>query len=82
MAKRAKRLISRKEVCERVGLSYTEIWDRMVHFKFPKGVKLGDKQTSKVMWIEEEIEKWIDNLPRQKLKRYRPKLKPKGGSSA
>ena len=62
--KKSNRLISRKEVVERVGLSYPTIWEMMKKDKFPRSRQLGPQ---KVCWYEWEIDEFIDNLPIQPL---------------
>ena len=78
--KPGQRLLSKAEVCERLGYSYTTIFKWIGEYKFPKGITLDDTPNSKVFWREEVIDEWIANRPRQKVKRHRPRLKPKGGS--
>jgi len=58
------RLLSRKEMLERVPMSYPTIWAWMRDGKFPRGREIGGK----IAWIEAEIDKWIAELPVKKLK--------------
>jgi predicted DNA-binding transcriptional regulator AlpA len=58
------RLLSRKEVMERVPVSYPTIWAWMRAGKFPRSRDIGGK----VCWVESEIERWIADLPIAKLK--------------
>src|SRR5262249_18028496 len=59
------RLLSKKEVVQLVGRSYDTIWRLMCAGKFPRGrVGLGQK----LFWFSVEIEDWLANLPKQKLK--------------
>ena len=58
------RLISRKEVLRRVGLSYPTIWGWMRTETFPRGRNVGGK----VAWIESEVSAWIKARPVNKLK--------------
>lgn len=58
------RLLSKREVIARVGLSYPTIWDWMRHGKFPRSRELGGK----VCWRENEIEQWITDRPVRRLK--------------
>jgi prophage regulatory protein len=59
------RLLSRKEVCERVGVSYPTIWEWARTGRFPKARVLNG---GKLGWLESEIEAWILALPLQELK--------------
>jgi predicted DNA-binding transcriptional regulator AlpA len=58
------RLLSRKEVLERVGLTYPTLWAWMQKGDFPRARDLGGK----IAWIESEIEKWINELPIRQFK--------------
>jgi len=64
MTKKPARLLSRREVMERVPVSYPTIWKRMRAGTFPRSREIGGK----VCWVESEIEKWIADLPVAKLK--------------
>src|SRR5262245_51530986 len=59
------RLLSRREVCERVGVSYPTIWEWARTGRFPKARVLNG---GKLGWIESEVEAWILALPVQTLK--------------
>jgi predicted DNA-binding transcriptional regulator AlpA len=59
------RLLSRNEVCARIGVSYPTIWKWMRDDRFPRSRVMND---GKICWIESEVEKWILNLPVQTLK--------------
>jgi len=61
------KLISRAEVLQRVGLSYPCLWQMMRDKKFPRSIRLGDGQFSRVAWVEAEVEDWINSRPRQQL---------------
>ena len=61
----ADRLIFKPELRRRVGLSYTSIWNLMRQGRFPRSVTVGD---GRVAWRESEVNEWLDNLPRQRLK--------------
>jgi len=58
------RLLSKKEVVQLVGRSYDSIWRMMCANRFPRGRYLGQK----LFWFSAEIEDWLANLPKQKLK--------------
>jgi prophage regulatory protein len=59
------RLIFKPELLERVGLSYSTVWQLMRKNRFPRSVAVTD---GRVAWREDEIEEWIEALPRQRLK--------------
>ena len=59
-----KRLIFRREVLRRVGLSYPTIWKMMREGRFPRSRVCGGKSA----WLEHEIESWIEGLPLRRLK--------------
>ncbi len=58
------RLISKPDVLERTDLSYPFIWRLMLRGEFPRSLQVGGK----TCWYEHEIDAWINNLPRRKLK--------------
>jgi prophage regulatory protein len=58
------RLLSKMEVCDKVGLDYSYIWKLMHRGKFPRSRLIGDKR---VMWLESEVDQWIADLPKVKL---------------
>ena len=58
------RLLSRREMLDRVSLSYPTVWQRMRDGKFPRGRDNGGK----IVWVESEIADWIAKLPVKKLK--------------
>jgi predicted DNA-binding transcriptional regulator AlpA len=62
--KKAARLLSRREVMDRIGVSYTTLWSWMRLGKFPRSREIGGK----IAWIEAEVDRWIANLPVVKLK--------------
>jgi prophage regulatory protein len=59
------RLLSRAEMLKRVALTYPTVWKMMIENRFPRGRAIGN---GRVAWLESEIEGWIENLPRQRLK--------------
>jgi prophage regulatory protein len=59
------RLLARAEMLKRVALTYPTVWKMMIAGTFPRGRAIGN---GRVAWLESEIEKWIENLPRQRLK--------------
>lgn len=50
------RLLTRKAVCELVGLSRTQL-GRIEDF--PRSLKLGDYENSRVVYVESEVHDWI-----------------------
>jgi predicted DNA-binding transcriptional regulator AlpA len=58
------KLIGRKELLERVPISYPVCWRLMNEGKFPRSRQIGGKS----FWIEREIDEYLDNLPLVKLK--------------
>ena len=55
----APRLIRLPEVMARVGLKRSAIYQRMSDGRFPKSRSLGAKCT---VWVEREIEEWIERV--------------------
>jgi predicted DNA-binding transcriptional regulator AlpA len=58
------RLLSRREVIDRVGVSYPTLWSWMRAGKFPRSRVIGGK----IAWLDFEIERWIMDLPIKPLK--------------
>jgi predicted DNA-binding transcriptional regulator AlpA len=58
------RLISKKEVLSRVGISGPTLWLWQRQSKFPRGRDLGGNKTS---FLESEVEAWILARPTRKL---------------
>ena len=61
----ATKLIPKRKLLKKVGLSYPTIWKLMREGSFPRAVKTTD---TKICWIEAEVDSWIEALPRQRLK--------------
>lgn len=57
----SKRFLSKKEVRDKVKLSYTEIARRVKAGKFPMPLRLGSHRTSRTVWWEHEIDAWMDD---------------------
>ena len=56
------RLVRRREVCERTGLSYTTIWRLEKRGLFPRRRQLNPSATginAGIAWLESEISQWI-----------------------
>jgi predicted DNA-binding transcriptional regulator AlpA len=62
---RGVRFLTKKEVCDRVRLSFPTIWKRMRDGTFPRAREMSsDQQTNnKIVWLEHEIEEWMLGLP-------------------
>ena len=58
------RLLSKREVLDRVGLTYPTLWAWMRAGNFPRSRELGGR----VAWLESEIEVWMNALPIRRLK--------------
>jgi predicted DNA-binding transcriptional regulator AlpA len=58
------RFISRREVLDRVGVSFATIWAWMKEGRFPRGRELGGR----TMWVESEVTAWMLDRPVRKLK--------------
>jgi prophage regulatory protein len=52
------KIIRRKEVQERTGLSRSTIYLRISKGLFPKQISLGDRACG---WLESDINNWIEN---------------------
>lgn len=52
-----KRLLRRKQVEEKTGLSCSSIYQAMQEGTFPKPISIGPRA---VAWVDNEIESWID----------------------
>jgi len=61
---RGPRLLFKREVLERVGLTYPTIWAWMQKGKFPRSREVGGK----IAWLEGDIDAWIAALPVKRLK--------------
>ncbi len=59
------RLISKAEVCDKVGKTFPTIWQWMRAGKFPQARDLGGRPA----WVESEIDAWIAALP---VREYKP----------
>jgi prophage regulatory protein len=58
------RLVYKPELLDRVGLSYSTVWNKMREGTFPRSRVVGGKSA----WIEHEIEDWLRDLPIRRLK--------------
>lgn len=57
------RIIRKKELCERTGLSYPTIFRKYKAGEFPAPVKLSEKGRG-VGWLNSELESWLRSRPR------------------
>jgi predicted DNA-binding transcriptional regulator AlpA len=55
-----KRFLSKKEVRDRIKLSYAEIARREHAGRFPKRLRLGNYPNSRAVWVEAEVLAWMD----------------------
>jgi len=58
------RLVSKPEVCDRVGKTFPTIWLWMREGKFPLARDCGGKPA----WLESEIDQWIESRPKRQYK--------------
>jgi predicted DNA-binding transcriptional regulator AlpA len=58
------RLLSKREVVERIGVSYPTIWRWMRAGTFPRGLAVGER----TMWRSDDIAGWLANLQQRRLK--------------
>jgi predicted DNA-binding transcriptional regulator AlpA len=58
------RLLNRKQVLERVGVTYPTLWTWMQQDRFPRARELGRR----IAWLESEVEAWINALPLRQFK--------------
>jgi predicted DNA-binding transcriptional regulator AlpA len=59
------RLVSKPEVCDRVGRTFQTIWLWMKRGDFPAARDLGGQPA----WLESEIDEWINSRPLRKYKK-------------
>lgn len=65
---RPARFLTKKEVLRRVGCSYTTLWEMMVRGEFPRSRALGRR----AVWVESEVEEFINKRPVRRLKGDNP----------
>lgn len=49
--------LSIRQVCERISLHRTSIYERIKKGEFPSSIKVGP---NRVAWVSEEIDDWIE----------------------
>lgn len=59
------RLLSKRELLDKVGLTYPSVWKLMRAGAFPRAVVIGGGKNA---WLEHEVDAWIAALPRRQLK--------------
>ena len=62
-----RRLLTRAELCELLGVSYVAIWTWVRDGRFPAGISITDgiKGKGTVRWDADEVEAWIAARPRR-----------------
>jgi predicted DNA-binding transcriptional regulator AlpA len=58
------KLLTKRDLLERVGVSYPTIWKMMCAGTFPRSRAIGGK----LVWLESEVNEWIAALPLTALK--------------
>lgn len=58
------KLLTTKEVCDRVKLCRQQLWKLERQGKFPKRIPLTEGPRAKKVWREDEIEAWIESRGR------------------
>jgi prophage regulatory protein len=59
-----RRLLKKKQVLKKVGVSYPTIWKWMRDGTFPRSREMGGL----AVWFEDEIDEWLASLPPSQLK--------------
>jgi predicted DNA-binding transcriptional regulator AlpA len=64
------RLLSKAEVLDLIGVTYTTLWEWMGRDEFPRAIELGkpNGRSTKIAWYESEILDWIAARPRRRLR--------------
>jgi prophage regulatory protein len=57
-------LLNKKQVVDRIGVSFPTIWKWMRAGKFPRARTIGDLKS---VWLESEIQAWMSALPLSRL---------------
>jgi predicted DNA-binding transcriptional regulator AlpA len=58
------KLLTKRDLLDRIGISYVTIWKMMRAGTFPRSRAAGGK----LVWLESEINEWIQALPKTALK--------------
>ena len=56
-----KRFLSKSEVRDKIKLSYTQTKRLVDAGKFPKPLRLGPYRTSRTVYVEAEVDAWMDD---------------------
>lgn len=65
-----------KEVCSRVALSRTLVYEMMAQRRFPSAIRIGKRASG---WLESEINEWIDEQAAKR--KAQPQVSTAGGRS-
>ena len=57
------KLLSKSQMLELVGVSYSSIWNWIVDGTFPPGRALSEGKRGRIMWVESEVQDWIASRP-------------------
>jgi predicted DNA-binding transcriptional regulator AlpA len=55
-----KKWLSKREVREKIKLSFAEISRREAKMRFPSRLRLGPHRNSRTVWWEHEIDEWME----------------------
>jgi predicted DNA-binding transcriptional regulator AlpA len=55
------RFLSKLEILDRTGLTFPTIWQMQQDDQFPRGREVGKR----TMWIESEVNRWMNSRPRR-----------------
>ena len=61
-----KRFLSKSEVRDKVKLSHTQVRRLVDAGRFPKPLRLGPHQTSRTVFVEAEVDAWMDEIERRR----------------
>ena len=63
------RLLTKAEVLELLGVTYTTVFTWMREGRFPLSIELGPSggRSTKIAWLADEVYAWIASRPRRKL---------------
>lgn len=64
----SKRFLSKAEVKAKIKLSYTQTKRLVDAGKFPKPLRLGPYQTSRTVYVEAEVDAWMEAQIRRNLR--------------
>jgi len=58
------RFLVRRQLCEKVNLTFPHIWQLIRRGEFPMGREIGRK----IVWLESDVDAWMLSLPRRQYK--------------